>query len=68
MATDQGGLNLARMQAFAETALKRSARLADNEAKRLLRANAEVLRRHLEALSAGPLASPKPLVRLTFRA
>ena len=45
-------LNLRRLKTFVEDALKRSNGLSPEPARALLRANAEVLRRHLKALSA----------------
>lgn len=44
--------NLRRLKAFVEDALRRSDELPPWTARGLLRANAEVLRRHLKALSA----------------
>ncbi len=45
-------VNLKRLKTFVEDALGRADRLAPATARTLLRANAEVLRRHLKALSA----------------
>ncbi len=56
-------LNLRRLKAFIEDATRRSRSLPPATARGLLRANAEVLRRHLNALSAwagAETASPCP--------
>jgi hypothetical protein len=46
------GGNRARLQGFVDVALDRSKDLSRSTARALLRANAEVLRRHLAALGA----------------
>ena len=56
-------LNLRRLKAFTQDAMRRSRSLPPATARGLLRANAEVLRRHLNALSAwaaGDAEAPCP--------
>ncbi len=60
MATDgEDCPNLRRLKAFLEDALQRSRSLPPGSARSLLHANAEVLRRHLNALSAWAAADPR---------
>jgi hypothetical protein len=51
--------NLRRLKSFVQDALKRSDGLPPETARGLLRANAEVLRRHLKALSAWAASEPE---------
>lgn len=48
---DGNSINRNRLGAFVETAVRRSTHLPTGTARRHLQANAEVLRRHLQALS-----------------
>jgi hypothetical protein len=57
------GVNLERLRDFVDQALRRSAGLPPPDARAHLRANAEVLRRHLKALgrwAEGEVQSPCP--------
>ena len=51
--------NLQRLKVFVRDALRRSERLPPASARGLLRANAEVLRRHLGALGAWAAGEPE---------
>lgn len=60
---DKDGINQRRLRGFVEAAVGRSRSLPLGTARRLLQANAEVIRRHLQALSrwaAEPPESPRP--------
>ena len=55
--------NLSRLQSFVGAAMRRSAGLSPERARRLLQTHAEVIRRHLQALSgwaSSPAAGPCP--------
>ncbi len=60
---DEDGINQRRLQGFVDAAVGRSTSLPPGTARRLLQANAEVVRRHLQALSrwaADPPDAPCP--------
>ncbi len=61
MATDADTINRERLGAFVEHALNRASSLPQSVAAGLLRANAEVLRRHMAAL--GDWAGREPAGR-----